>query len=404
LKKIEQKKSDPISCAVFLVTIVIVLISLTTVVFPSLIMGTSDRIKYLVDIDLFETGIWAFPLLATNIILLVIGVLYFKNLLPQPIRKSINFILNFEVPTGITFLVLIFLLGLYIISSVHELVEDEPWEDFDRAAKRNLERCTVQNLNVFCPNPIVYFFGNISMIVFGSYRVIPFIASIAMLVLTYAITYEISKKRFAGIVAIVIMLQSGNFLIHDTLITMSNFWILFYLLSLYLIFTKWAISPISYILSTLSKAFSVSFLPMTLFFIFRSNLSNKNKLRLITFYGLIVILLLILLFTQNLAIGGNIDFNPNDFRQGFAAFSNQFRFDGLIVIFLLPVVVGLFIASQKGVKVADSIMVLILGLLLLPAFLQGFTNYTNTPYRLLPLVVFFAIGVGTLLSKRTRLA
>jgi hypothetical protein len=32
--------------------------------------------------------------------------------------------------------------------------------------------------------------------------------------------------------------------------------------------------------------------------------------------------------------------------------------------------------------------------------LTGFTNQTNQPYRFMPLVVFFAIGVGVLLSKR----
>lgn len=386
---------------VFLVTLIIVLISLTTVVFPSLIMGTTDEIKYPVEIDLFETGIWAFPLLATNIILLIIGVLYFKNLLPQPIRKSINFILNFEVPVRIAFLVLITLIGLYIIFNVHELIEAEPWEDFDRVVKGNLEKWTFEDISDL--KKIVEFLGNLSMIVFGSYRVIPFIASIALLVLTYAITYEISKKRFAGIVAVVIILQSGNFSIYDSLITYSNFWILFYLLSLYLIFTKWIISPVSYILSVLSKSITIVFLPMSLFFILRANYPNKNKARLMICYGIIVILGLTLILTENFSILPSIDFDERDFRNGFTSFSHEFRFDGLIVIFLLPLVVGLFIASQNGVKNTDSVMVLILGMLLVAAILPGLTWLTNTPYRFMPLVIFFAIGVGTLLSKRIRL-
>ena len=402
--KIIGQQLDPISLGVFLVSLVLVLISLTTVVFPSLIMGTTDDIKYPVDIDLFETGIWAFPLLATNIILLIIGVLYFKNLLPQPIRKSINFILNFEVSTRTTFLVITILLGVYIIFNVNELFEPEPWEDFERATKTTLEAWTLEALVDLDSPPIVYFLGNISMTVFGSYRVIPFIASIALLVLTYAMTYELSKKRFAGIVAVVIVLQSGNFSIYDSLITYSNFWILFYLLSLYLIFTKWVISPISYILSALSKPMTAFFLPMTLFFILRSNRPNKNKVRLILFYGIIVIFGATLLLIQNISTYDTIDYDLGDFRNGFTAFSSEFRFDGLIVIFLLPLVVGLFIALQKGVKNADSVMVLIMGMLLLAAIIPGFTSFPNTPYRFMPLVIFFAIGVGTLLSKRIRLA
>lgn len=400
MEKIRQKL-DPITLGVFLVTLIIVLISLTTVVFPSLIMGTTDEIKYPVEIDLFETGIWAFPLLATNIILLIIGVLYFKNLLPQLIRKSINFILNFEVPARIAFLVLITLIGLYIIFNVHELIEVDPWEDFERSVKDNLEKWAFGDISDL--KRIVEFLGNLSMIVFGSYRVIPFIASIALLVLTYAITYEISKKRFAGIIAVVIVLQSGIFSIYDSIITYSNFWILFYLLSLYLIFTKWSISPISYILSILSKPMTVLFLPMTLFFILRCDYSNKHRVRLIICYGIIVILGAVLLLIPNVIPNYSIDFDQRDFRNGFTSFSHEFRFDGLIVIFLLPVVVGLFFVSQNGIKNADSVMVLIMGMLLLVAIIPGFLTYTNTPYRFMPLVIFFAIGVGTLLSKRIRL-
>jgi len=32
--------------------------------------------------------------------------------------------------------------------------------------------------------------------------------------------------------------------------------------------------------------------------------------------------------------------------------------------------------------------------------LTGFTDQTNQPYRFVPLVVFFAVGVGVLLSKK----
>jgi len=142
---------------------------------------------------------------------------------------------------------------------------------------------------------------------------------------------------------------------------------------------------------------------MTLFFILRSNYSNKNKVRLIICYGIVVIFGAALLLTLNIGPSTNIDFDLRDFRNGFTAFSSEFRFDGLIVIFLLPLVVGLFITSQKGVKNADSVMVLIMGMLLLAAIIPGFTTYTNTPYRFMPLVIFFAIGVGTLLSKRIRL-
>lgn len=64
--------------------------------------------------------------------------------------------------------------------------------------------------------------------------------------------------------------------------------------------------------------------------------------------------------------------------------------------------VGLFVASRKGVHQADSLMVLIAGILLSFPLLIGFTSLTNQPYRFISLVVFFAIGVGILLSNSKR--
>jgi len=133
------------------------------------------------------------------------------------------------------------------------------------------------------------FFLKSSDLIFENDKVIPFLASIALLIVTYAFTTEIAKKRFAGIVAMVIVLQSGIFLIYDKSVTYPNFWILFYVLSLYLIIKKIPLSPIAYIASLLTKIFTIIFLPMTLFFIFRTNFTRKKKIRIILFYGILLI-------------------------------------------------------------------------------------------------------------------
>jgi len=100
------------------------------------------------------------------------------------------------------------------------------------------------------------------------------------------------------------------------------------------------------------------------------------------------------------ATGSQEEFDSDEFWLGFTSFSYQLRFDGLVLLFILPLIVGLFIASRYGILHADSIMLLISGILLTAPLLTGFTELTNQPYRFVPLVVFFAIGVGVLLSKR----
>lgn len=400
--ELKIKKQKLVSWAVFLVSLTAVLITLTSVVFPAFVMGSIDGIKYPVKINIFETGIWAYPLLATNIILLATGILYFKNKLPQQITKSIRFIFNFEVSAEIAFIIITILLAIYVTFNISELWMEDPWEDFERMVKPTLEQWTISST---IKNPsdahLVYILGIISMKVFGYYTVTPFIASMALLVLTYFITKEISQKRFAGIVSMAIVLQSGNFLIYDTTITYPNFWTLFYLLSLYLIYKKWPLSPVSYILSIPAKALTAAYLPMSLFFIFRANIPRQRKVRLLICYGAITAFGVIGFFTFNLLPFKQLVFDFHEFWAGFTAFSYESRHDGLVIMLLLPVTIGLFVAARKGNTNADSVMVLITGVLLLAPLVTGLTfGYDNNPYRFIPLIVFVAMGVGTLFSKR----
>ena len=55
-----------------------------------------------------------------------------------------------------------------------------------------------------------------SYFLFQNWRVVPFIVSISLVLLTYFFTAEITKKRFAGIVAMIVFLQSYTFETFDT--------------------------------------------------------------------------------------------------------------------------------------------------------------------------------------------
>ena len=138
-KELKPRKSGFVSWAIFLVTLTVVLITLTSAVFPALVMGSLDGIKYPVTINIFETGEWNYPLLVTSFIFLGIGMMYFKNKLPHPLKKSIKFIFNFEISAKQAFLVITILLGIYITFSVGEILTDDPWEDFNRITKQKLE-------------------------------------------------------------------------------------------------------------------------------------------------------------------------------------------------------------------------------------------------------------------------
>lgn len=142
---------------------------------------------------------------------------------------------------------------------------------------------------------------------------------------------------------------------------------------------------------------------MTLFFIYRTRIPKKTKIRLAISYLIIAGALGGALFlVEGLGYGKSLTtFEFIDFVNGFTSWAFQLRIDGLVLMFLLPLVVGLFLRSRNGMKEAESIMVLIAGILLSVPILAGFTEFNIQPYRWIPFIVFFAIGVGVLLSKKS---
>ena len=71
-----------------------------------------------------------------------------------------------------------------------------------------------------------------SQTIFQNIKILPFVASILVILFTYLLTVQITEKRFAGIIAILVLIQSHTFLRFDTVAVYENFWVLFYLLSL----------------------------------------------------------------------------------------------------------------------------------------------------------------------------
>ena len=141
---------------------------------------------------------------------------------------------------------------------------------------------------------------------------------------------------------------------------------------------------------------------MTLFFIYRSSIVKRKKILLFISFGIIALLGIAITVSMNQS-PRIIEFIPHDFWGGFSSFSSMFVREGLFLLFLLPLTVGLFIASRKGILHADSIMFFIVTMLLYSPFLGALTYAQNLPYRYIPMIVFFAIGVGILFSKRFNL-
>ena len=396
--------SKKISLIVFAVTFVIVLLSLVPVVFPAFLLVTLGGFENFANINKFESSEWALPVFVVDGITFAALFLYLKKKFPNKIVSAIRFIFRFEVSQKVAFLVIVVLLGLYVGFTVHEIFEPDPWPDYYLGALPSIKIIPLK-YQLQEPTAILnlqYLLLSASYHTLGHDRIVPFISSLAMLVLTYFITVKITKKRFAGLVAMSVLLQSNDFRTYATVASYPSFWITLYLLSLYTIYAKWPVSSVSYVLSILTKAITAVFFPMTFFFIYRADIPRKKKIQIMISYGIVFLLMIAGFFHFGAATsitGGLRPFNLHDFWAGFSALTEGLRFDGLVILFLFPLVVGLYLASKRGNFEAESIMVLLAGMLIISPLLIALVYQTNQPYRLLPIVLFFAVGVGFLLKS-----
>jgi len=134
---------------------------------------------------------------------------------------------------------------------------------------------------------------------------------------------------------------------------------------------------------------------------YRATISKKQKVYTAISYGVIITIGIFLMFFFDITVEDwrSTGISPLEFWTGFASIAFSLRFDEVFLLFLLPLIFGLVIASRKGTKQADAILFLILGALLsIPV--TSFFGITSQPYRLVPFIVFFAVGVGTLLTTK----
>ena len=402
----EQISSKLVTYAAFLATLGIVGISIISVIFPALII--SNTYEFPNDLDPFETSPWTLPIIVSTSLLLAIGFLYKNEKLPSHFYSGIKFILNFEISKKTAIISGIILLGIYIGLSSGELFLDEinQWSDYSVLESALEIWPSTDHWNVYIKEQNTRYVRmillDVSQDFFQNIKLLPFVASILVVTFTALITVQISKKRFAGIISMIILLQSITFTDFDTIAVYENFWVLFYLISIYSIQKKWwHTSPFLFILAVFSKAFIVTYFWMNIFYIYRSDIPNKTKYMLFASYGLVIgVIYWIFESGKNIIYDDVVRLDFNAFLDGFTGWGNNMQLDPLAILCILPLTIGLFVKSLKGIKQADSILILILGTILAGPLISYVTDfYFILPYRFIPFIVAMAIGIGVFLSK-----
>ncbi len=378
---------------------------LLSILFPALIisnLGVNTN-----TIDSFEIGQSASIILLGNVVIFSLSIIYYKNKFPKSIQNSISKILQKNISKKITIIIILIILIPYVVFTTPEIFLDEAEQAPDYGiflaakeifpfGKTTFTEATEQNDRYVRMVLLIT-----SLEVFQNVKLLPFLGSIALLLVTYIFTNEITKNRKAGIISLLFLIQSYTFLKYDSFAMYENFWVLFYVLSLYLIYKKFYTSCISYALSIFTKAFTAIFLPMSIVFILYSDLKRKTKFLLLATYG-IMFGVVIGIWSADASVYDNIlRIDITQFLIALTKASYQLRFDSLLLIGLLPLVIGLIIKAKHGINTAVPILFLITGSLFAGAVVEMLSDHFVTlPYRFVPTIVFFAVGVGILFSHR----
>ena len=377
-----------ISHLVFLFSITVTTLTIIPALFPSL-YSSLHRESIITSVDQFdfninplEPGLFFIPIILTGILVLVISIIIkFKGIKLRSINLSKKY----------SYISIIVILSIFTILSYEDVTEPELHEDWN-FVKESLTAWPA--ITEYLEYKKLLLLS--SFIIFGNYRVIPFLGSMALIVMTYLLTNKITDSRLAGVIASVIILQSNLFLSFSTTGAYSNFWVLFYIISLFMIVHKtWFLQPVAYLMSIFSKILSIAFFPISIFFILNAEISIKKKIISLLSLGILISVGIIIL--GEAGVKSAIDWNG--FWNGFVSFSYQMRYDGLVVLFLIPIVTGLYFISKKN-QYANSVSIMISSVLVGGPLLLALTNITTQPYRFIPLVVFCAIGVGMVLANQ----
>jgi len=395
-----------VSYVVFFCTLTTVLLILTAMIFPALFSSYFGL--YTENLEPFEIGHQAIFIITTNAIIFGLGFLYYKKKIPSTLNNAIEKVRTFELSKRVTLVSLFVIIGIYVGFSIPELFIDEStqWGDYEVLEEALGLWPFGESDNVFVQEQndryVRMFLLDVSYDLFQNIKILPFIATILVVVFTYLIAAQFCQKRFAGIISVIVLLQSHIFLKFDTIAVYENFWVLFYLISLYAIRKKWFLSPVFYILAFFTKAYVAPYFLMTLFTAYRSEISKGKKIAILISYVTIVGLAVALIFLGETVYPDVIEINYNKFILGFQGIASQLRFDFFFIMTILPVTVGLLLLSKNKLKESDSILILIFGTIIVSPVLVVFTShYDIHAYRFIPLIVFFSMGVGMFFSKKS---
>ena len=149
----DLENHQKVSYAVFFVTLIVVLLTLTPVIFPALYSSVFGMFSE--NLDAFELGYQSIFLIVSNVVIFGFGIACYKKKIPSLISDGIEKIRAFEIPKKVALISLAVILAVYVGLSTPELFLDESsqWSDYDAVLIPALEiRLSIRLTSNICKN------------------------------------------------------------------------------------------------------------------------------------------------------------------------------------------------------------------------------------------------------------
>ena len=275
-----------------------------------------------------------------------------------------------------SFLILGGIILFYSIFAVEDVFVEKDYDDA-KGVKQRLENLSVNGYDVY----VRYYLLQVGVEA-GFPKLVPFIESIGLLVMTFFVTAKLSKRNMSGLLAVIIVSTSNLFLFYDTSLAYDNSWTLFLLLALYFS-DRWT-GVIPFITAVFCKPLSLIYFASYLY-----PLRKKSIPFLLV--GSLGAFMVMNLYDR---------FDPAEFVYGVLdAF--YWMLSDFYMIVMIPVVMFLLVFMKRhGYKNTMIPFFFMANVIVSGGFVEGFTPMLNTAYRYVPLVVFFAVGAGVLLQNK----
>jgi len=333
------------------------------------------------------------------------------------IAKIVHVLTGFDIEYKPALIILCCIIGIYAgISSFEFYNEHEDCENFgntglkigycgDFVNRQNLLHrfeWTLDDLLDNTRHPFAVALVKLSGDLTGDYRTFSFISSGLILALTYFISRKITGVNYIGLLSVGIVVTSSIFYTYDVIMTYPNFWVTALLGSIYLGLRNSSSSSALFLLSIPFKAITILYIPAMFFFFKFSNMEKRIKYAIyVSCLAVAVLFVLAFFFSDNIKGDMGILIQPEEFLWWLGMWTVEFKDDRISLILVMLCIMGMYMIRK--VPYAKSILFFMLFTLIQPAIISGFTTFTNEDYRMLPLVVFAAIGFGFMLVNSDKL-